>query len=577
MPVGEQCPNANDTQVISHRGWTILRIVQELRSRAIAAPLRWYNMPFNEPRAHFARPDIDAAKRLAANDFAYRQLCGEVHRLHRRNDPKLLQFIERVARFAWASHPGRLADGALENTLLEIGRDLADAPARFDLNMTDLAPSASRTLHVASEVYPTGGHSRVLAKWVQRDPSSSHAVVLTRQPVELPAHLSSIAAERGAPIIALDRSGGILDRAQQLRALSRGFSRVILHHHPDDSVPVLAYSVPGGCPVAMFNHAHFGFSLGSGVADVIINTMPYFQKLTERYRFSRATDVLEGPPGLDLLRWTDVDKRRAKERLGLPPEGPVAMTIGYERYFAPFGDMNFFHTLAKLLAARADLQVLAVGVREDSSLVPASIRESGRVRLVGPVADPRPYYEAADVCLESFPMPSLGALLEAVSYGQAFPVPAYAETESPSRVNQQRIASVAVRQRTEADYIRYVCELLDKRETTRERVGELRRQLIRDDECFADQFPSLYERIASFEHAPHELPRAQCSAASENLALASLTHLTDIGKAIDFLPLRSAIPASARAVSLGYERPQAAAARLVRRLRRSLDHRLRRR
>ncbi|MEA3016228.1 MAG: hypothetical protein QOI38_950 [Sphingomonadales bacterium] len=509
--------------------------------------------------------EVDPAVRLAANDFAYRQLCREVDRRDERSGPALLSLIEGVARFAWFSHPGRLADGALENKLLRIGRDLVDAPPPADLEPLPRTSSASRTLHVASEVYLTGGHSRVLAKWVQRDLSSSHAIVVTRQTGGLPAYLTAIAADREAPIATLDPREGILERARRLRALSRDFDRVILHHHPDDSVPVLAYAAPGGCPVAMFNHAHFWFSLGSGVADVIINTMPYFRQLTERHRFPRASDLLDGPFGLEPLRADEIDKERAKAQLDLPPDRPVAMTIGHEAYFKPSGGLDFFQTLAKLLAARPDLQVLVVGVREESPLVPSYIRDAARVRLVGPVADPRPYYEASDICLESFPMPSLGALTDAVTFGQAFPVPAYPATESPLRVNQPRIASISDRQPTEADYIRYICALLDAREATSARAAQLRRTLIQDDERFGAQFASLYERIAGFDHRPRELPRTGCSAAPENLALASVTEPRNIGNALsDLLPIGKAVRAHAQAVARGYESPRNAALGLVR-------------
>jgi hypothetical protein len=518
--------------------------------------------------------DAEAARLLAANDFVYRRLLGEVERLRSRNDARLLPFIELVARFAWEAHPGRLADGALDNILLEIGQGLAEAPAMAAAGTVRAVPGTSRTLHVASELYVTGGHSRVLAKWVQRDLSSSHHIVVTRQPGDLPPFLTAIAAERGALLTILDRSQSIERRAAQLRAVSGGFDRVILHHHPDDAVPVLAYAQAGGSPVAMFNHAHFWFSFGSGVSDMTINTMPYFRMLTRQGRFAEVTDLLDGPFGLDRLSWSDINKEQAKRRLGLSPDRPVAMTIGTEGYFTPTDDLDFFATLTKLLTARPELQVIIVGVREESSLVPPHVRALTQVRLVGPVPDPRPYYEAADVCLESFPMPSLGALMEAVAYGEAFPVPAFAEAEGPLRVNQERIASIAVRQRDEGAYLRYIGELLDARAVTRARAAELRHTLVEDDERFGDQFPGLYERLARREHLPRALPLTVCATASENVALASLGTRGVGAASLDALPLPSAIAAHVQAAVLGHEGPSTAMARIARRTARPIFSRL---
>lgn len=526
------------------------------------------------PHLHDSSVSADRAaeRQLLVNDFGYQLLRNNLVKLSVRGDPDLLQRAEEVARYAWAAHPGRFADGVVENILLEAGRVLETGPLSAPLPGS--VAGETRTLHVASELYLTGGHSRVLAKWVQRDSGSSHDIVVTRQSGPMPEYLTAIADDRGAKITLLNPSDSIRRRAHILRSISSVYDRVILHHHPDDAVPILAYAVPTGCPVAMFNHAHFSYSLGSGVADVIINTMPYFRELTERYRFPQACALLEGPLGLDQLHWQDVNKRQAKERLGLPRDGLVAMTIGAEAYFTPSESINFFETLGKLLESKASLHVLVIGVAADSVLVPSGIRNERRVTLVGPVADPRPYYEASDICLESFPMPSLGALTEAVAYGEAFPVPAFAEVENPLRVNQQRVSSIAVRQRTEADYIAYIIDLLDNQTTTREKAAALRCMLIRDDECFGDQFNALYELIDRAGHKPRQIPVTDCAVTSENIVLASRTNPATLRDVIARLPATDSIGAHIRAVAFGYEPMRKAVSYLARDLARPLARRL---
>lgn len=331
-------------------------------------------------------------------------------------------------------------------------------------------------------------------------------------------------------------------------------------------MPVIAYATHGGPPVAMFNHAHFWFSLGSGISDIIINTMPYFTKLTQDYRYPEKTDRLDGPFGLDLLYWDDIDKYSAKVEIGLAGDRPVVMSIGGEPYFAALGGRDFFATLAKLLGSHPDLQVLLVGVSKKSTIVPDHIRSDNRVHFIGPVSDPKPYYRAADICLESFPMPSLGALTEAVAYGQAFPVPAYGAGESPLHVNQQRIAAITSRPRTEEEYLRRVAELLENKVDTFQRAGELRATLIRDDIGFGDQFAALYERIDRLEHKPRLLPTTSCRVTPETLALASVTNPTEASRAISHLPPASAVIAHLGAIAQGYETPQEAASSMAKRL-----------
>ena len=108
---------------------------------------------------------------LGANSFYYEALLKELHRLHDRNDPRTLEFLEHVANFAWTHHPGRFADGALENIAFRRGLELFKPPGDGHIGPRH-AEDLSRTLHVASSVYSSGGHSRVLTKWIQRDLSS---------------------------------------------------------------------------------------------------------------------------------------------------------------------------------------------------------------------------------------------------------------------------------------------------------------------------------------------------------------------------------------------------------------------
>ena len=189
------------------------------------------------------------------------------------------------------------------------------------------------------------------------------------------------------------------------------------------------------------------------------------------------------------------------------------------------------------------------------------------MKLVGRVADPRPYYEAADLCLESFPMPSLGALIEAAAIGQAFPVPAFGEAETPTRVGLFLLRSFAIRQRSEAEYVRYILELIDEPEATAARAEELRRFLVRQDQAFGDQFPPMYEAAEPLGHAPREIPETEASWAPENLVLASMTDPKEFSEALSvLLPLTKMGAAHAKALALGYERPRDAAVSIGRRL-----------
>jgi hypothetical protein len=500
---------------------------------------------------------------LETNSFLYEVLLDSVRRLARRDDSRLLSFVESVAFAALRYHPGRFSDGALENVVLRAGTRLessrAGAPTR--------PPARKRTLHVASFVHAVGGHSRFLAKWIQRDLGSDHGVALTWQRrSDAPSLLTRICGERDVPILDLSPAHtSITDRARQLRSLSREYDRVILHTHPHDTTPVLAYATAGGPPVAMFNHAHFHFCLGSTVSDVIVNTLPYFREVTIRHRFPKATAIVTGSLALEPLARTPVDRAAARTALGLPPVAPVAMTIGAEQYFKPMNGYDFFATMEKVLRVHPDLHLLFVGVGDACPFVPARLKAMNRVRFYGRVPDPTLHYQASDLCLESFPVPSLAGLGEAVAYGEAFPVPMYGSGETILRVDQEPFLKYEFRPPDEAAYVDYVGQLLHSPDATRAKARAARAVLVELDESFADQFPELYRRLDATEHQPTEIPATRCSRERDSEIMAAL-EVADVGAVLDdLLHFGPAIAGHIKAALGGYETKREAMARIGRR------------
>lgn len=451
---------------------------------------------------------------LESNALLYETCLRELGRIARARGESAMAMAEMVAGFAWRQHPGRFADGALENLILARGRDLAPP-----LHSNEVPDMAGLTLHVASEVYPTGGHSRVLTKWIQRDKSCSHGLVLTRQSAPLPKYLSQIWESVGVRPVILDVNKSIESRALSLRAISKGVRRVVLHHHPDDPVPLLAFATEKTAPVILFNHAHFNFGLGTSIAELVVNTLPYYGRLSLERRAARQIEYMIGSSGLEPMSVEEVDKKAAKRALGLPAECSVALTVGNQLYYTPNDIYDFFRTTQNLLAQCKDLYVLFVGVSADFSCVPDALRSHGRVRFYGPVPNPRRYYQAADIHLESFPMPSLGAVTEAVSIGEAYPVPAYGETESIIRPD---IPYWPWRARNEPEYLSQVRALLDDVRAARGVARDLRERIAEVDARFAGQFERLYGVADKVPLETSSIPVMDARAEMDDLVMAEV-------------------------------------------------------
>jgi hypothetical protein len=457
---------------------------------------------------------------LSATSFIFEALVARLRKLGNQCPERVVDEVERVANFAYINHPGIFADGRVENVLLDLVDKVANADSKYQEADCFSGHDRPRMLHVVSEVYDTGGHSRVLAKWIDRDLASSHCVVITRQPCEIPELLTATCDQHGVKIVCLSRDSSKIGRAVILRNLAKQADRVILHNHPDDAIPILAFSAPGGPPVAFFNHAHFWFSLGATVADITLNTLPYFKQLTERFRFPRVSALLDGVSGNKCYQ--PFDKRDSKKALDLDPDIPVLITIGYEHYFQPGFGSDFFATLQKMLKRQRPLQVLIIGPKPEANFIPAEISENPLVRIMGPISDPVPYYQAADVCLESFPHPSLGGFVEAVMYGAAFPISAYAKSENVLRIDLPPLSLVSPRPRDECEYIETILYRLENYGETRNMASKLQDMLWEIDRNWPNIFATAYKKIDSLSHQPGPIPETRCSFEEDHQILADL-------------------------------------------------------
>ncbi|HQI50055.1 MAG TPA: glycosyltransferase family 4 protein [bacterium] len=456
---------------------------------------------------------------LAANCFLYEALCEQFERQKLDDPEKVASSVAQLANFAAGRHPGCFADGRIENRLLPLA-DAVDRAERIPIDsVVPGRPGRPRVLHVASQVFQSGGHTRVLAKWIDKDPASHHLVVLTEQPVPVPEILLAACARQGGQIFNLPRKSSQMSRARAVRELAGEVDRVVLHHHCGDAVVVLALAITLRSPVAYFCHSPFFFGLGPTVADLTLNTIPYFRRLTERFRFPRATALL---PGVGCNQpFVSCDKEQAKKALNLEPRAPVLLTSGWEHYFRPALGYDFFRTLKKVLKACGNVQVLVVGPRPDADFVPRELAADPRVRFSGIVSDPVPYYHAADLCLESFPRSSLGGHVEAVAYGGAFPIPVYGPHENLWRLDRPPLCDVSPRPTDEAHYVQTVAERVEGLSESRALAAKLQGRLQALDRQWPAVLQNVYAQLDASKHSPGPIPAAEFSDTEDNHLLAA--------------------------------------------------------
>jgi hypothetical protein len=368
-----------------------------------------------------------------------------------------------------------LASPELERQLVEIAGRLPTPPVR----PAPWEPRSQRWLHVLNEVYPYGGHTATLQRWISSDPRPNrHSVALLSQRTPVPEPLVEVVEGTGGSIVRFDRNAPLLDQATWLRAAAWSDADVvILHIHPWDAVSSLAFGIPGGPPVLFMNHAAHVFWTGASVSDAVLNHWVSAQE-DEWVRTHRGVDrilhltiPLVDPaetPGEPPV--TPEARRAARHALQLPPDAPILLTVGADYKYTPAPNLDFVETAVVILQSCPDAHLIAVGVTEDARWKAAGNATGGRLRATGlrTPQETATYRAASDVYLEGFPFGSTTALLEAGIRG--LPCVRCPKTCPPPFATDDVAVAVTDQPRDSAEYAaRAIALVRDPRE--RERLG----------------------------------------------------------------------------------------------------------
>ncbi|MPZ20449.1 MAG: glycosyltransferase [Luteitalea sp.] len=468
---------------------------------------------------------------LAANGDAYEWLAKRLQAPSRQGDADgVLQAVASAARFAVMFHPGRFADGAIENVAFAIGTELGECVSDGGLPLPALrSEGRRRVLHVASHVNTLGGHTRMLHHWVRHDQSSCHSVAVTNQQGgPIPHWLADAVRDNGGNVTAFPDAWRIRQKAAWLReGAKRAADVVVLHHDPFDVVPIVAFARCEGPPVALVNHADHLFWLGGSVSDVVISLRTAGAEHASSRRFVASNVVLPVPLSEPARRIT---RRHARCVLGIPEDQVVLLSVGRAEKYWPCGAHDFVATAGRILerAPRAHLYVVGESLAGITPRLRCAVHE--RLHFVGSVEDPSTYRAAADVYLESFPFGSQTALLEAAL--SALPVVrAYAPLFPLLVANDDAVQEQVKNPGSEEEYIDRVDELVRSADRRLELGDRLRACLLAEHigEGWQARLAQVYRQTDHGTHQPQAIPVSSSRTTAADVGL-SMWHVVGDGK-----------------------------------------------
>ncbi|WP_448625335.1 hypothetical protein [Geodermatophilus sp. URMC 64] len=411
--------------------------------------------------------------RLQENLERYERVVDVARSHARRGDvERVLRAATVAANFAYHAPTGVLCDPDLERLVRDAVR--GDGATRIDRR-----PADGRVLHVLSEGYSLGGHTRLVWRWLESDPRPAD-VALTMQYNPVPDALRTAVTRSGGRIYDL-REGfpSLTDRAHALRGLMAGASRVVFHVHPYDAVALAAASLPGPRPPVLYeNHSDHTFWLGLGAADLVVDNRGIGQRVSRELRGvpERRSALLPIPIGSGSVSST---RKSVRAQLRLRPGQVAALSVAGPMKMKPIWGRGFDELLGPVLARIPQLVVVLAGPPADGPWSRLQSEFPGRVFPLGRVEGVESLFPGMDVYLDSFPCGSETAILEASAAGLP-PVSlqlheGYAELFSSRAPG---LAGTGYAHRTEEDYLADVRTLVEDPELRRKRGEHARSEVL---------------------------------------------------------------------------------------------------
>lgn len=459
--------------------------------------------------------------RLETNEKQYQYLLGHLSSGRIAAGEATLSYLTLLADFCQFHHTGRFADGAIENRALTLGQQLSHPASRGGLVGIPAASgrTARRVLHVATRVARVGGHTRAVRNWVCTDADNTHSLVVTDQDGgELPSWLTDAVANSGGSTLALSPRQPSLSRAADLRVWAQQTADVVvLHTHPQDIIPILAFAASDAPPVVMVNHSDHLFWVGTTVSDAVALLRPQGRDVTEHRRNARC--VLDLPTPL-VDRVDRPSRADARRHLGIPDGQTVLVSVGRVRKYRPVTGGNFFGLVVDLLEANPRAHLYLIGVNQAEAIEFLGGRAPDRLTCVGQIDDPSWYQAAADLYLDGTPFGSQTAMLEAALAGVPT-VPGCAPPTDLLGAYDSALEGLVPVARSRPEYLDLVARLIGDAERREWLGSEIRRRVIEAHvgDGWRSHLHAVYRTLASCGHRPSPIPVTQSLATSIDLNL----------------------------------------------------------
>jgi len=276
-------------------------------------------------------------------------------------------------------------------------------------------------LLVTRAISGTGGHARVMERWIEADTKRRYSIALLEEDVEKidrEARIARAVRKSGGQIVTIHGDDCVV-KGLSLRRLAARFESVLLFTFPWDVEHLIAFGTEEfRRPVGYYNAPDHMFWLGVSITDALADIREWGRKLSLSHRGFRSSMIVSVPSSsVDVPM---VSREEARKELGLSLGCHLVVTAARATKFIPVSDGEDYTTIISgLLAADENVQVVCIGARSENFCCWDSVlRKWGRrfeLKAYVPHRTLLMYFRAADVVVDSYPLCGIATLEDAVS------------------------------------------------------------------------------------------------------------------------------------------------------------------
>ena len=328
------------------------------------------------------------------------------------NELMKIYVAQKALTFAVYKSTGYFYSTVLENFYVNLAE-------KNHISLENIDFTDNSFLHVMTECYPTGGHTRIVERWIENAYSDEkHSVILLKQKnIKIPNTLKDNIKKRSGELFILNDDEDQISKALELRKLGMRYKYIILHVHMDDPVPTIAFgSRDFTRPVILFNHAQHMFWIGKRIADIVADFM--IGRDISRVR-RKLSNIYKLPIPVDSNITEKINKVDSRKRLGISTNQKMIITVGSAYKYRPIlNDYLFFEIIDEILDQNLDAYLYVIG--PDNNEVDwdnLKNKYGTRIVILGSVSFDEGYIDylnAADILIDSYPVAGGTVCVDAV-------------------------------------------------------------------------------------------------------------------------------------------------------------------